>query len=80
MHARTLPINIPLPDLSGQHALELAEFLYELAGRFEASYRNSIERYYRDADEHRTEQRYHTLFGTDPAPMQLELFHNLEPF
>ena len=80
MDARILPITIPLPDLSGEDALEFAEFLYELAGRFEASYHRSITRYYRAADEHRAELRYHTLFGTNPAPRQLELFDDLEPF
>jgi hypothetical protein len=80
MDGRTLPINIPLPDLPGEDALEFAQFLYQLAERFEASYRDPIERYYRAADEHRAERCYHTLFGTDPAPLQLELFDDLEPF
>jgi len=80
MDARALPINIPLPDLPGEDALEFAEFLYELAGRFEASYRDSIARYYCATDEHRPERRHHILFGTDPTPLQLELFDDLEPF
>ena len=81
MHARALHINIPLPDLSGEDALELSEFLYELAARIEASYRDSVERYYHHAlNKQRDLQRYHTLFGTDPAPPQLELFDDLEPF
>jgi hypothetical protein len=80
MDGRALPINIPLPDLSGEGAIEFAEFLYELAGRFEASYRDSIARYYRDADQHRAEQCDPMLFGTDPAPLQLELFDELESF
>ena len=42
MDARTLPIIIPLPELSAEDAIELTEFLYELAGRFEASYRGCL--------------------------------------
>ena len=80
MEARTLSITIPLPDLTGEDAIEFAEFLYELAGRFEASYHRSITGYYRAANERRAEQRDHTLFGTNPAPRQLELFDDLEPF
>jgi hypothetical protein len=80
MHARVLPINIPLPDLSGEDAIEFTEFLYELAGRFEASYRDCINRYYRAANEHRVEGHCQTLYGTDPSPRQLELFDDLELF
>jgi len=75
-----LSINIPLPELSGEDALELVEFLYELAGRFENSYRVTIEHYYRAADQHRAEQRCLALSGFDPAPRQLELFDDIEPF
>ena len=75
-----LPINIPLPELSGEDALELSEFLYELAGRFEASYRDSIEGYYRAVDQYRAEQRDQMLFDTDNPPQQLELFDELQPF
>ena len=75
-----LPIIIPLPELSGEDALELSEFLYELAGRFEASYRDSIERYYRAVDQYRAEQRDQMLFDTDNPPQQLELFDELQPF
>ena len=80
MDAHVLPINIPLPDLSGDDALELAEFLYELAGRFEASYRHPIARCYRDMDELRSEQRGQALFGNADAPRQLELFDDPDPF
>ena len=80
MDARVLPINIPLPDLSGEDAIEFAEFLYELAGRFDDSYRDCIDRYYRAANEHRVERYYQTLYGTDPAPRQLELFDDLDLF
>lgn len=75
-----LPIIIPLPELSGEDAVELSEFLYELAGRFEASYRDAIARYYRDADQYRAEPRDPMLFGTDPAPLQLDLFEDLQAF
>jgi hypothetical protein len=75
-----LPIIIPLPKLSGEDAIELSEFLYELAGGFEASYRDAIARYYRDADQYRAEQRDQMLPGADPAPLQLELFEELEAF
>lgn len=80
MDGRILPINIPLPDLSGADAIEFTEFLYELAGRFENSYRDCIERYYRAADENRVEHYHQTLYATAPAPRQLELFDDLEPF
>ena len=80
MDARTLPIIIPLPELSAEDAIELTKFLYELAGRFEASYRDCIDRYYRAANEHRVDGYYQTLYGTDPDPRQLELFGDLEPF
>lgn len=80
MDGRALTITIPLPDLSGEDAIELAEFLYELAGRFEASYRDCIERHYHTLNKHRDLQHYHTLFGIDLAPLQLELFDDLEAF
>ena len=80
MDGRALLINLPLPDLSGEDAIEFAEFLYELAGRFEASYRDSITHYYRAVDQYRAEQRDQLLFATEPAPLQLELFDELEPF
>jgi hypothetical protein len=73
-----LPINIPLPELTGEDAIVFSEFLYELAGRFEASYRDSIDGYYRDANQYRAEQRDQMLSGADPAPLQLELFEALE--
>ena len=75
-----LPITVPLPELSGEDALVFSEFLYELAGRFEASYRDSIEAYYRAVDESRAEQRDQMLFDTDNPPQQLELFDHLQPF
>jgi hypothetical protein len=75
-----LPIIVPLPELSGEDALEFAEFLYELAGRFEASYRDSIEAYYRAVDECRADQRDPMLFDTDNPPQQLELFDQLATF
>jgi hypothetical protein len=75
-----LPINMPLPELSGEDAIVFSEFLYELAGRFEASYRDSIEGYYRAVDQYRAEQRDQMLFDTDTAPQQLELFDELETF
>ena len=75
-----LPIIIPLPELSGEDAIELSEFLYQLAGRFEAFYRDAITRYYRDADQYRAEQRDQMLPGADPVPLQLELFEQLEAF
>ena len=80
MDARTLPIIIPLPELSAEDAIEFTEFLYELAGRFEASYHDVIKRYYRAAGEHRVDGYYQTLYGTDSAPRQLELFDDLDPF
>jgi hypothetical protein len=80
MYQRALPIIIPLPDLSAEDAIEFTEFLYELAGRFEDSYRDCIDRYYRPADEVRFQRYHRTLFGTDPTPLQLELFDDLEPF
>jgi len=75
-----LPLIIPLPQLSGEDAIELSEFLYELAGRFEASYGDAMARYYRDADQYRAEQRDPMLSGADPVPLQLELFPELETF
>jgi hypothetical protein len=75
-----LPINIPLPELTGEDAIVFSEFLYELAGRFEASYRDSIDGYYRAADQYRAEQRDQMLLGTDPVPLQFELFDDLETF
>lgn len=80
MDARLLPINIPLPDLSGDEAIEFAEFLYELAGRFEASYHDTIARYYREVDEYRAEQRCQKLCDDVDAPRQLELFDHPDPF
>jgi hypothetical protein len=75
-----LPLIIPLPQLSGEDAIELSDFLYELAGRFEASYRDAMARYYRDADQYRAEQCDSMLPGADSAPLQLELFPELEAF
>ncbi len=75
-----LSIKLPLPNLSGEDALELVEFLYELAGRFEASYRVPIARHYRDADRQRAEQCCPAISGIDSAPRQLDLFDDLEPF
>jgi hypothetical protein len=80
MPERVLPINLPLPDLSGEDALALAEFLFELAQRIEASYREPIKHHYHTLDQYRAEQCYRTLFGIDSAPLQLELFDDLEAF
>ena len=80
MNRHSLHINIPLPEISGENALELSEFLNELAGRIELSSHDSIERYHREADAFRAEQRYKMLFGKDAVPVQLELFDDLEPF
>ncbi len=80
MNDRSLPIDIRLPDLSGEAALEFVELLYELAGRFEASYRDPIERHYRDINKEHDLQCYYKMFGTDPEPLQLELFDDLDPF
>jgi hypothetical protein len=80
MNSRILPINLPLPDLSGEDAIEFTEFLYELAGRVEASYRPCIDRYYYAADQQRAEKLCQMLFDADHTPQQLELFDDLEPF
>lgn len=80
MHDRSRSIDIPLPDLSGQDALKFVDFFYELAGRFEASYGDIIERHYRDINKEHDLQCYYKMFGTDPVSAQLELFNDLEPF
>jgi hypothetical protein len=79
LHDRALTIAIPLPHLSGADALELSDFLYELAGRIETSYRDCIEHHCHALNK-RDLQRYHAIFGIPPAPLQLELFDDLEPF
>jgi hypothetical protein len=57
-----------------------AKFLYELASRFEASYRVCIDRYNDPLDQQRAERLCQMLFHANHAAQQLELFDELEPF